>query len=143
MHSYNILNTSIISVCAIIKKNECDSKQDGLWVRFPFEEIKFVFKFIFTFLRYGVEAKRGIEFRHSARNAFRIRGKVGIGVSKLYFPLPTLLCAGYSVKLIIIIEIHQDETRQKTKTLLNLKHKKSKISSYLNTVYVNLLISRK
>ena len=29
------------------------------------------------FLRSGVEAKRGVEFRHSTRNASRIRRKVG------------------------------------------------------------------
>ena len=29
----------------------------GLWVRFPLEEIKYLFKFIFPFLRSGDEAK--------------------------------------------------------------------------------------
>ena len=42
-----------------------------LWVRSPLEEIKYVFKFIFRFLRSGVEARSGVEFRHSARNAFK------------------------------------------------------------------------
>ena len=35
--------------------------------------MKYLFKFMFPFLRSGVEAKRGVEFRHSARNASRIR----------------------------------------------------------------------
>ena len=40
---------------------------------------------------YGNEAKLSVWFHHSTRNASRIRQT---------FPLPTLLCAGYSVKLI-------------------------------------------
>ena len=60
----------------------CDCKIDWLWVQSPLEEIKYLFTFIFSFfLRSGVEAKRGIEFRHSTRNASRNRRKVGKGVS--------------------------------------------------------------
>ena len=65
-----------------------------VWVRSPLEEMKYVLKYIFPFLCSGVEAKRGVEFCHSTRKASRIHQKVGNGV-----PLPTLLCAGYSVKL--------------------------------------------
>ena len=54
-----------------------DCKTDWLWVRSPLEEMKF----IFAFLRSGVEAKRGVEFCHLTRNASRIRQKVGNGVS--------------------------------------------------------------
>ena len=43
---------------------------------------------------------RGVEFCHLTGNASRIRQKVVNGVSYSRFPLPTLLCAGYSVKLI-------------------------------------------
>ena len=53
-------------------------------------------KFIFTFLRSGVEAKRWVL---PTRNASRIRQKVDNGVFFTRFPLPNLLCAGYSVKL--------------------------------------------
>ena len=56
-------------------------KTDWLWVRSPLEEMKYLLKFIFPFLRSGVEAKRGVEFCHSTRNASRIRQKVGNGVS--------------------------------------------------------------
>ena len=63
-------------------------------------EMKYLFTLMFSFLRSGVEAKSGVEFRHSTRNASRSRRKVGNGVSYTRFPLPTLLCAGYSVKLI-------------------------------------------
>ena len=42
----------------------------------PLEEILY----LFTFLRSGVEAKHGIKFRHSTRNASRTRLKVGNGV---------------------------------------------------------------
>ena len=48
---------------------------------FPLEEMKYLFKFIFSYLRSGVEAKRGVEFRHSPRIASKIRQQVGNGVS--------------------------------------------------------------
>ena len=53
----------------------CDCKIDWLWVRSLLEEIQYLFKFIIPFLLSGVEAKRGVEFRHSTCNAFRIRQK--------------------------------------------------------------------
>ena len=53
-----------------------DCKTDWLWVRSPFEDMKFLLKFIFPFFRSGIEAKRGVEFC----NATRIRQKVGNGV---------------------------------------------------------------
>ena len=52
-----------------------------LWVRSPLEEKKYLFKCIFPFLRSGVETRTGVEFRHSTRNAFKIRHKVGNRVS--------------------------------------------------------------
>ena len=58
---------------------KCDGKIDWLWARSPLEEVKYLFTFIFSFLR-SVEAKRGAEFRHSIRHAFRTRRKVGNGV---------------------------------------------------------------
>ena len=45
------------------------------------EETKYLIKFIFLFLRSGVQAKRGLEFRHSTSNAFKIPRKVENGVS--------------------------------------------------------------
>ena len=39
---------------------KCDCKTDWLWVRSPLEEMKYLLKFIFPFLRSGVEAKRGV-----------------------------------------------------------------------------------
>ena len=36
---------------------KCDCNHDWLWVRSPLEEIKYLFKFIFSYLRSGVEAK--------------------------------------------------------------------------------------
>ena len=48
--------------------------KSGLWVRFPFEDINYL---ILSFSRCGNEVNRGVEFRHSTRNASRIRRKVG------------------------------------------------------------------
>ena len=51
-----------------------DCKRHWLWVRFPIDEEKYLFKFIFSFLCPGNDAKRGIEFRHLTRG---IRWKIG------------------------------------------------------------------
>ena len=47
----------------------------------PREEMKYLFTFIFLFLRSGVEENRDVEFRHFIRNTSRTRQKVGNGVS--------------------------------------------------------------
>ena len=39
---------------------KCDWKTDWLWVRFPLEEMKYLLKFIFPFLRSGAEARRWV-----------------------------------------------------------------------------------
>ena len=49
--------------------------------------------------RSGVEVKRGFEFCHSTRNASRIQ------CLNTRFPLPTVLCAGYNVKLIFFFDV--------------------------------------
>ena len=69
-----------------------------LWIRSALEEIEYLLKCIFSYFCSGVKVNRGVEFRHSTRNASRIRLKMRNGVSQQ--PLLTLLCAGYSVKLI-------------------------------------------
>ena len=61
--------------------------------------------FMLSFLRYGVKDKRGVEFCHSTRNASRIRQKWGTECLNTRFPLPTLQCAGYSVKLFSTLSI--------------------------------------
>ena len=68
-----------------------DYEIDWLWVRYPPEEMKYLFTFLFSFLRSGVKAKRGVEFRHSIRNASKIPRKVGTEWRNTKFPLPTLL----------------------------------------------------
>ena len=49
-----------------------DYKHNWLWVRSPFEEIKYLFKFIFSYLGSRVEAKRGVEFLYSTSNDSRM-----------------------------------------------------------------------
>ena len=66
------IGTTNVYYC-IIYVTICDCKIDWLWVRSPLEVMKFLLKFIFPFLRSGVEAKGGVEFCHSTRNASRIR----------------------------------------------------------------------
>ena len=59
-----------------------DCKHDRLWIWFPIQKIKY---FTFSFLRSGVEAKHGDEYRHNTN-------------TKL--PLPTLLHVEYNVKMV-------------------------------------------
>ena len=64
----------------------CDCKRDQLQVRCSLEEIKQLFKLILLFLRSGDEVKRGVQFCHSTRNAFRFRRIMRNGMSKHLFP---------------------------------------------------------
>ena len=59
---------------------QSDCKIDWLWVRTPLEEMKYLIKFIFPFLRSAVEETRGVEFCHSTGNSFRIAQNVSNGV---------------------------------------------------------------
>ena len=55
---------------------------------------------MFSLLYSGVNAKRGFEFHNQHAMVSRIWQKVNNGVSlSKEFPLPTLLSAGYSMKL--------------------------------------------
>ena len=45
------------------------------------KEMKYIFKFIFPFLRSGVDTRRSVKLRHSTRNGSKIRQKVGNEVS--------------------------------------------------------------
>ena len=60
---------------------KCDCIFDWLWVRSPLEDMRYLLTFIFSFLRAGVEAKRGIEFRHSTRNSSSTGRILGDGVA--------------------------------------------------------------
>ena len=72
---------------------KCHCKRDWLWVRAALEGVKYLFKFTFPFLRFGVEAKRGVELRHSARNISRTRQTVGNRV--FYHQVPSDYSAVY------------------------------------------------
>ena len=65
----------------VVAQGHKDCKIECLWVRSPLEKMKYLFKCIFPFILSGIKANRGIEFRHSTRNAFKIRRKVRNGVS--------------------------------------------------------------
>ena len=80
----------------------CDCKTDWLWVRSPLEKMKYLLKFIFPFLRSGVEDKRRVEYCDSTHAMPPESGrKWGTECLNTRFPLPTLQCVGYSVKVII------------------------------------------
>ena len=61
---------------------QCASKRE--WF-VALEDMQDLFKFIFLFPWFGIEAKRGVEFRFSTCNASRIYWKVGNGESILCF----------------------------------------------------------
>ena len=78
---------------------KCDWKTDWLWVRSPLDEMKYLLKFIFPFLRSGVEVTRGVEICHSTRNASRIRQKVGnLVLTRFPTTPPTTLCLSCCVR---------------------------------------------
>ena len=79
----------------------CDYKRDLGRCRFGnrLEEMKYLFKLILSFLRSGIKAKRGVEYRHSTCNALKFNGKWGTECLNTS-PLQTLLFTGYSVKLV-------------------------------------------
>ena len=70
-----------IEASRVVEAQMCDCKRYWLWVQSPLKEIKYLFKFTFSFLRSAFEAERGVKFHHSTRNASRIRQKMGNGVS--------------------------------------------------------------
>ena len=74
---------------------KCDCKTDSLWVRSPLEEIKY---FIFPFLWCPGQAALSSATQHAMTREFG--RKWGTECLNTRFPLFTLLCAGYSVKLI-------------------------------------------
>ena len=77
---------------------DTNCKRDRLWVRYPFEEMKYL---IFLFSRSGNEAKRVVKLRHLSCKCLHNSAKIGNGavlmVTKCLntrFLLPILLCAG-------------------------------------------------
>ena len=73
----SLLSNMILSVFFVLlwgqswrRGTKCDCKTDWLWVWSPLEEMKYLLKFIFSFLRSGFEVKRSVEFCHSTRNAY-------------------------------------------------------------------------
>ena len=91
---------------------------DWLWVRYPLEEMKYLLKFIFPFLRSATQHAIPPEFGRKWGTEYLITR----------FSQPTLLCAGYNVKLKLISII----TNQKKRTPLfsinmNMNIKKPKV----------------
>ena len=87
-----------------------DCKTNWLWVRSPLEEVKYLLKFLFPFFRSGVEDKHGVEFCSQLAMYPEFGRKWGTECFNIRFPLPTLQCAGYSVKLIskrIVFIVHR------------------------------------
>ena len=76
----------------------CDCKIDWLWVRSPLKEMKYLFTFIFSFLHTDFEAALSFATQHAVPP--ELGGKWGTECLNTRFPLSTLQCAGYSVKLI-------------------------------------------
>ena len=73
----------------------CDWKTDWLSVRSPLKELKYLFKYVFSFFRDDATLSSAIQ--HAMLPDFG--GTLGMECFKTSFPLPTLLCTGYSMKL--------------------------------------------
>ena len=76
-----ILVKFVLNERPVVAQGQSDCKIDWLWVRSPLEEMKYLLKFIFLFLRSGIEDKRCVEFCHLTRNTSKVRQKVRTGVS--------------------------------------------------------------
>ena len=75
-------------------------KTDWLWVRSPLEDMKYLFNFIFQFLRSGVEISAALSSATQHAMPPEFDRKWETECLNTRFLLPILLCAGYSVKLI-------------------------------------------
>ena len=73
---------------------KCYCKYDWLWVQSSLEEMKCLFKCIFSFICSGVEEKRGGDFCHSLCQCLQ-----NSAIWEMVY-LNILLCVGYSVELI-------------------------------------------
>ena len=96
--------------------------------------MKYLLKFIFSFLRSSVEVKRGVEFRHSTRNASTKLAESGGECLNTRFPLPTMLCAGYSVQLIYFISKSENRTHNLPYTLSN-----DSVKKFLSKLFISKL----
>ena len=81
---------------------KCDCKPDWLWVRSPLEEMKYLLKFIFALVP-RLSAALSSATQHAMPPEFG--RKWGTECLNTRFPLPTLLCVGYSVKLIFFFRL--------------------------------------
>ena len=78
-----IMKDNIYGLLQIICAQSVTVNTKWLWVRCPLQEIKYL---IFSILRFGIEAKRGVKFRHSTRNSSKIGGKWGMECLNTRFP---------------------------------------------------------
>ena len=80
-----------------------DCKIDWLWIRSPFEEKKYLLK-IYIFHFFALVSRQNAALSSATQHAMHpeVGGKWGTECLNTRFPLPTLLCAGYSVNLIYL-----------------------------------------
>ena len=77
----------------------CGCKTDWLWVRSPLEEMKYLLKVIFPF--FALVSRLSAALSSATQHATmppEFSRKWGTECLNTTFPLPTLLCAGYTVK---------------------------------------------
>ena len=102
--SFYLLNKILISCCLEASRGagaqSVTVKSTGSGVRSPLEEVKYLFKFIFPFLRSSVEQSAALNSSIQLKIPPELVRKSGTECLNTRLPLPTLLCAGYSVKLI-------------------------------------------
>ena len=87
------------------RDTKCDCKTDWLWVRSPLEVMKYLLKFMLPFLCSGVEALSSANAVLFLKRNRQFSRKWGTECLNIRFPLPTLLCVGYSVKLVYLFNL--------------------------------------
>ena len=81
----------------VVQGHKVCCKRDWLWIRSPLEEVKYLY-----FHFYALMSKQSVALSSATKHAMppEFGRKWGTECLITSFPLPTLLYAGYSVKLI-------------------------------------------
>ena len=99
-----------VTICGAASRSgtNCDCKTDWLWVRSPLEEMKYLLKKLY-FHFIGLVSRQSTALGSATQHAMppEFGRKWGTECLNTRFPLPSLLCAGYSVKLILFISIYR------------------------------------
>ena len=84
------------------KGTKCECTTDWLRILSLLDKMKYIFTFLFSF--FALVPRQSTALSSAAQHAMppELGGEWGMECFNMRFPLPTLLCAGHSVKLIFL-----------------------------------------